>query len=76
MAKAKKQSEKKYKLISDEAFAAMQGTYTVDARGIACRVCGCRHHYTLETEPTTEGRVRRRRRCRNCGFRFTTYELP
>ncbi len=43
-------------------------------RGIECRKCGCRHHRTIYTRAISHGRIRRRRECRHCGTRFTTYE--
>lgn len=42
----------------------------------ACPECGCRHHRTLETRAGKAGSIRRRRECRYCGRRFTTYEKP
>jgi DNA-directed RNA polymerase subunit RPC12/RpoP len=42
--------------------------------GLVCRKCGCRHFYTLRTEPASLGRIRRRKACRHCGHRITTYE--
>jgi len=42
--------------------------------GIRCRRCGCRHLRVLYTRPTIKGRLLRRRECRNCGYRMTTYE--
>ena len=44
--------------------------------GIQCRSCGCRHFEVVETSPAYGGRIRRRRECRNCGQRLTTYETP
>jgi len=45
-----------------------------EKRGIECPGCGCRHLHILYTRQTTGGRIRRRRECRNCGRRMTTYE--
>ena len=42
--------------------------------GIECPSCGCRHHRTIRTRKTWGGKVARRRECRNCKRRFTTYE--
>ncbi len=47
-----------------------------DQRGLACRQCGCRHLIVIYTRPASGGRLVRRRECRNCGKRFTTYEKP
>jgi transcriptional regulator NrdR family protein len=43
-------------------------------RGIRCPQCGCRHFYTTNTEPLRDGRIRRRKICRNCGRRLITFE--
>jgi hypothetical protein len=45
-------------------------------KGIACRVCGCRHLRCLETRQAPGGRVKRRKACRHCGHRLTTFEKP
>lgn len=45
-----------------------------EPKGIPCRRCGCCQHYTIETRKIPNGRLRRRRQCRYCGLRFTTYE--
>ena len=42
-------------------------------KGLECPSCGCRHFETLRTEKQ-DGRVVRRRECRNCGWRCTTAE--
>lgn len=44
--------------------------------GIECRQCGCRHFEVLYTRPAWGGRILRRRECRYCGRRVTTYEKP
>ena len=44
--------------------------------GIVCRTCGCRHFYVLSTRAAPSGRMIRRRECRHCGRRITTYEAP
>jgi hypothetical protein len=43
-------------------------------RGIVCPHCGCCHFYTTHTEPLRDGRIRRRKVCRHCGYRVVTYE--
>ena len=43
-------------------------------RGIACPGCGCRHFRVLYTRRALGGRLMRRRECRYCGRRVTTYE--
>lgn len=45
----------------------------IDAR--SCRKCGCAHSIVLRTYPGPSGRTVRRRECRNCGHRFTTFEV-
>jgi len=41
--------------------------------GLRCRKCGCRHFYTVSTDPGP-ARVVRYKRCRNCGRRHRTVE--
>jgi len=43
-------------------------------RGMECRHCGCAHFRVLYTRRALGGRLLRRRECRNCGRRVTTYE--
>ena len=43
-------------------------------RGLECPRCGCGHFRVLYTRPASGGRVLRRRECRHCGRRITTYE--
>jgi len=43
-------------------------------RGIECPRCGCRHLRVIYTRRAIGGRIMRRRECRNCGRRMTTYE--
>ena len=45
-----------------------------DKRGLECRHCGCKHFRVIYTRPTWGGRIMRRRECRNCGKRMTTWE--
>jgi DNA-directed RNA polymerase subunit RPC12/RpoP len=48
-----------------------------EKRGIECPACGCRHFHVLYTRRAVGKRILRRRECRNCGRRVTTYEgLP
>jgi hypothetical protein len=44
-----------------------------EKKGIECRRCGCRHFSTIYTRACVKG-IRRRRECRHCGLRTTTYE--
>ncbi len=42
-----------------------------------CPDCGYENTGVIDTRDTEKGNtVRRRRECRRCGFRFTTYERP
>lgn len=43
-------------------------------RGLECRACGCRHFRVVYTRPAWGGRILRRRECRHCGRRMTTWE--
>ena len=43
-------------------------------RGLECRRCGCAHFRVLYTRRALGGRLLRRRECRHCGRRVTTYE--
>ena len=43
-------------------------------RGLECPRCGCRHFHVLYTRAAIGGRILRRRECRYCGRRMTTYE--
>lgn len=45
-------------------------------KGLVCRTCGCRHFRVLYTRRAWGGRLLRRRTCRHCGRRITTYEQP
>jgi hypothetical protein len=45
-----------------------------DKRGLECRYCGCKHFRVIYTRPAWGGRLLRRRECRNCGKRLTTWE--
>lgn len=45
-----------------------------DNRGLECRRCGCKHFRVIYTRPTWGGRIQRRRECRHCGKRITTWE--
>lgn len=47
---------------------------TTPKRGLACPKCGCGHFRVLYTRRAPAGRLLRRRECRYCGRRITTYE--
>jgi transcriptional regulator NrdR family protein len=44
-------------------------------RGLECPNCGCAHFRVLYTRRAVGGRLLRRRECRYCGRRVTTYEV-
>ena len=50
------------------------GNSPADQRGLICRHCGCRHFRVVYTRPAWGGRIMRRRECRYCGKRMTTWE--
>lgn len=43
-------------------------------RGLECPKCGCGHFRVLYTRRAVAGKLLRRRECRYCGRRITTYE--
>ena len=47
-----------------------------DTRGIECRYCGCKHFRVIYTRRGWGGKLIRRRECRHCGKRMTTWEKP
>jgi transcriptional regulator NrdR family protein len=51
-----------------------QAKATEEKRGIECPRCGCRHFRVLYTRRAWGGRILRRRECRHCERRITTYE--
>ena len=48
--------------------------HTDDQRGLVCRWCGGKHFRVVYVRPTWGGRIMRRRECRHCGKRMTTWE--
>ena len=42
--------------------------------GLECRRCGCKHFRVLYTRASQGGQIKRRRECRHCGKRITTWE--
>jgi hypothetical protein len=42
--------------------------------GLVCPGCGCRDFRVVYTRPKPDGKILRRRRCRHCGRRITTFE--
>lgn len=44
------------------------------SEGIECPACAGKYHRTIRTEKLRR-RIRRRRECRHCGRRFSTYEV-
>lgn len=45
-----------------------------DVKGIVCPRCGCGHFRVVYTRAKLGGRIMRRRECRHCGRRITTWE--
>ena len=45
-----------------------------DHRGLECRACGCKHFRVIYTRAHRGGQLVRRRECRHCGRRMTTWE--
>ena len=48
-------------------------TACMESSGLRCRTCGCRHFRVVYTRARA-GVIVRRRECRYCGRRITTYE--
>lgn len=45
-----------------------------DSRGLRCRRCGCGHFRVIYTRAAADGKLVRRRECRDCATRVTTWE--
>ena len=45
-----------------------------NSRGLRCRKCGCGHFRVIYTRRGSGGKLIRRRECRYCGQRMTTWE--
>lgn len=45
-----------------------------ESRGLRCRRCGCGHFRVIYTRASFGGKLVRRRECRNCETRITTWE--
>jgi transcriptional regulator NrdR family protein len=43
-------------------------------RGLVCPRCGCRHFEVVYTRASFGAKIIRRRECRHCGKRITTWE--
>ena len=52
----------------------MNDSKKTDVRGLICPKCGCAHSRVLYTRALRAGRLLRRRECRHCGRRITTFE--
>ena len=47
---------------------------TGEQKGITCRRCGGSHFHVIYTRKVRDERIMRRRECRYCGQRVTTWE--
>ena len=47
-----------------------------EERGLICRECGYQHFRVIYTRPAWDRKLVRRRECRHCGTRMTTWERP
>jgi transcriptional regulator NrdR family protein len=45
-----------------------------EAKGLVCHRCGCAHLRVVYTRRGSDRKLIRRRECRYCGRRITTYE--
>ncbi|MEA3368728.1 MAG: hypothetical protein U9R68_11515 [Planctomycetota bacterium] len=54
----------------------MSENATKEKRGLEYRHCGCKHFRVIYTRLAWGGRILRRRECRHCGKRMTTWERP
>jgi len=59
---------------TSQPVTATRGRFTQEKRGIECPSCGCQHFRVLSTRRSFGERILRRRECRHCGRRVTTYE--
>jgi transcriptional regulator NrdR family protein len=46
----------------------------LDVRGLRCQKCGCGQFRVIYTRPAHGAKLVRRRECRNCQARITTWE--
>ena len=52
----------------------MQDVKVKPTKGLVCRVCGGQSFRVIYTRRADGGRLMRRRECKRCGRRFTTWE--
>ena len=52
----------------------MQENRSQEKRGLECPKCGCKDLRVVYRRAKPGGRVLRRRECRHCGRRMSTYE--
>lgn len=71
---AKKRATKRERPDSQSETGSRRAATPEQPRGLWCSVCGCRHFEVIRTRETRDGRIRRRRACRFCGKRITTFE--
>lgn len=43
-------------------------------RAHTCHRCGRGHFFTTNAEPLHNGQIRRRKRCRSCGWKFVAFD--
>ena len=53
-----------------------QSSTADERRGLVCRRCEGQAFRVIYTRPAWGGRIQRRRECRHCGKRITTWERP
>lgn len=59
---------------TEEALVRNDAKQDEDGRGLRCRYCGCHHFFVIYTRRAQGERLIRRRECRHCGARITTFE--
>ena len=59
---------------NDRNVSITETAIDIKKRGLECPKCGCGHFHVVYTRATTQSRIMRRRECRHCGRRITTYE--
>lgn len=47
----------------------------IEKLGLVCPSCACTHFEVVYTRRMSNGKIMRRRECRNCGRKVVTYEI-